>query len=86
MTGNIRVDSGDGAGVLPSDRLGTEELSELRRLMAQWEHHDGLARQAKERVQLLLLVAKDRRGILGPVEVEPNEGIILRLGKGVSNG
>jgi hypothetical protein len=85
MTGMIRVNAGE-IGSLPSDRLGPDELTELRRLLAEWEHHDALARTARDRVQLLLMVAKDRRGITGPVEVEPTQGLIHPITKGAARG
>lgn len=73
-------------GDLPSDRLGPDELAELRRLLAEWEQHDTHARALKDRVQLLLLVAKDRRGITGPVEIEPTQGLIHPIKKGAARG
>lgn len=85
MRGVLRVNAGE-IGDLPSDRLGPDELTELRRLLAEWEHHDALARTARDRVQLLLMVAKDRRGITGPVEIDPDAGFIVRISKEGSDG
>jgi hypothetical protein len=75
----IRVDSGQMATPLPEDRLGAEELTELQRLIGEWERYEGLARAVKDKIQLLLLTAKDRRGITGPVEVQPENGAIVRI-------
>jgi hypothetical protein len=72
------VGSAAAEGSLPPDHLTREELSELHRLTQAWEQHSQLAQVLHDRINLLLLAAKDRRGIVGPVRVDLASGTIFK--------
>lgn len=63
---------------LPPDQLTRDELSELHRLTQAWEQHSQLAQVLHDRINLLLLAAKDRREIVGPVRVDLESGTIFK--------
>jgi hypothetical protein len=61
---------------LPRDRLTEQELGELRGMLAERERILGQARLLEERLQLVLMVARDRRGLQGPFRADPETGQI----------
>jgi len=62
---------------LPPDRLVSEELTELRRLLAARQALAEQVQVAEQRVQLLLLTARDSRRLQGEIRVDPESGAIL---------
>jgi len=68
---------------LPPDKLTAEERSELHRLLSTRQALADQVRNVEHRIQLLVLVARDKRGIIGEVGVDPDTG---RLWKEGSNG
>ncbi len=72
----IRVDVDTDEG-LPRDRLTDQELQELQGMLAEHERATGQARLLEERIQLLLMVARDRRGLTGPVRADPQTGALM---------
>ncbi len=69
-----------GGEELPGDRLEEKELRELQAMCADREKLLAQAAFIEERIQLLLLVARDRRDLRGPVRCDPATGE-LRLGE-----
>jgi len=61
---------------IPRDRLGEAELRELQAMCAERERCLAQAALIEERIQLLLLVARDRRDLRGSVRVDPETGAI----------
>lgn len=59
----------------PRERLGEPELRELQSMCAERERYLAQAALIEERIQLLLLVARDRRGLRGTVRVDPDTGV-----------
>lgn len=63
-------------GTLPRDRLTESELSELRTLMHEREALLSRARGVEQQIQLLLLLARDRRDLRGQVRADPETGAL----------
>jgi len=61
---------------IPKDRLSESELRELQAMCAERERCLAQAALIEERIQLLLLVARDRRDLRGAVRVDPETGVI----------
>ena len=64
-------------GELPGDRLSAEEMAEVERLLAARSRLEEQSRIVDQQLKLLLLSAKDRRGIEGAVGVDPLTGKIM---------
>ncbi|MBM4365676.1 MAG: hypothetical protein FJ102_05635 [Deltaproteobacteria bacterium] len=64
---------------IPGDRLGSVELRDLQSMCAEREQLLAQAALIEERIQLLLLIARDRRDIRGAVRVDPETGEIQRV-------
>lgn len=65
---------------LPSDRLTPDEFAELQRVLGE---RNGLVSQVQvleQRLQLLMLVARDRRGLSGQVRIDAETGALQPLG------
>lgn len=69
---------------LPTDRLSEQELREMHRLLA--AHNEAREQVAvlEQRLSLLILTARDRRGLTGKIQVDPESGEIVPEGE--SNG
>lgn len=63
---------------LPRDSLAKDELEELHRLITARQTLLEQARMAEHQMQLLLLVARDRRGLTGEINVDPETGAFLK--------
>lgn len=61
---------------LAEDRLSAEELRELQRLVSERNALLGQVHMVEQRLQLLLLVARDRRGLPGTLRVDAETGTI----------
>lgn len=61
---------------LAEDRLSVEELRELQRLVGERNALLGQVHMVEQRLQLLLLVARDRRGLSGGLRVDAETGMI----------
>ncbi len=61
---------------IPSDRLTAEELGELQRLVGARKVIESQLQTLDQRLELLVLGARDRRGLTGRVRVQPETGAI----------
>lgn len=59
---------------LPVDRLTEPELREMQRLLHAHEEAREQVAVVESRLSLLILTARDRRGIVGKVIVDPESG------------
>lgn len=75
MTGWVTAGVAPQAG-LPSDRLGPEEFAELQRLLSLRGAVMDQVAVLDQRLELLLLAARDRRGLTGRIRVRPEDGTI----------
>lgn len=66
---------------LPADHLTEGELRELHRLLA--VHNEARERVAtvEQHLSLLILTARDRRGLAGKIQVDPESGAIAPEGE-----
>ncbi|GEM_PF-6185238 len=61
---------------LPADQLAPPEAQELRRLLGERDQLVAQIREVERRLELLVLSARDRRALTGPVRVHPATGAI----------
>lgn len=59
---------------LPADRLVEPELEEMRRLLAAHAAAREQLAMLEQRLSLLIVTARDRRGMTGRVRVDPESG------------
>lgn len=75
MNGWITVGKGPQEG-LAADRLSAEELQDLHRLLGARQALLEQVAVVEQRMELLVLGARDRRGLSGTIRVRPEDGAI----------
>ena len=71
---------------LPRNALSPDEMADLRKLIAARQASLEQAQVADQRLQLYIVGVRDRRGIVGELEVNPETGAITYQEGGNVNG